>query len=544
MNSRQKEVLKTQLSDEQKQLNWLKQVYKKASEDCANKIAELSSRTDLENIQSIVYQKYYQEALKNQIDGVLNQLHSDSFMGISDYLSKCYETGYVGAIYDIAGQGIPLIMPIDGKQVVQALQTDSALSESLYKKLGEDTNYLKKSIKAQLSRGIVNGSSWNEIADKIANGMNSPFNRAKNNAMRIARTEGHRIQMQSQMDACDKAKSKGADVVKQWDATLDGNTRDSHKIVDGEIRKLDEKFSNGLMFPGDAHGSAAEVCNCRCSLLQRAKWGLDESELQTLKDRADFFELDKSKNFEDFKEKYLKITPEDVMLKVKELVSPVKSDDENYTKLIEGLQRMGVDYKAVTNHIKTLTDDEIIGAIAGGDRTEGSCASLGLVYIGQKQGWNVLDFRDGTSRIFFSKSNTLDTLSKMNGVVATRYGDVAGKSSCTLANNFLKTCEVGKEYLLAVGRHVSIVRKTADGKLQYLELQIANNSGWTKFNGNPRYTLTHRFGCSSASGHGERYDFMINITDSKFDTDEFKSLLGFINTSENEQKKGVGGYAK
>jgi hypothetical protein len=33
---------------------------------------------------------------------------------------------------------------------------------------------------------------------------------------------------------------------------------------------------------------------------------LDEDELQTLKDRAAYFELDKSKDFEDFKEKYLK----------------------------------------------------------------------------------------------------------------------------------------------------------------------------------------------------------------------------------------------
>lgn len=34
--------------------------------------------------------------------------------------------------------------------------------------------------------------------------------------------------------------------------------------------------------------------------------GLDESELQTLKERAEYFGLDKTKNFDDFKEKYLK----------------------------------------------------------------------------------------------------------------------------------------------------------------------------------------------------------------------------------------------
>ena len=66
----------------------------------------------------------------------------------------------------------------------------------------------------------------------------------------------------------------GADVVKQWDATLDGLTRESHVAVDGEIRELDEPFSNGLMFPGDPSGGAAEVINCRCAYLQRARWAV------------------------------------------------------------------------------------------------------------------------------------------------------------------------------------------------------------------------------------------------------------------------------
>lgn len=113
------------------------------------------------------------------------------------------------------------------------------------------------------------------------------------------------IQQTSSRDAQHAAKGKGADIVKQWDAVLDGRTRDSHRRVDGEIRELDEKFSNGLMFPGDPSGSAAEVINCRCTSNTRSKWALDEDELETLKERAEFFGLDKTKDFDDFKKKYL-----------------------------------------------------------------------------------------------------------------------------------------------------------------------------------------------------------------------------------------------
>lgn len=147
MNKRQLEVQKISVADEQRIIRQLKQVYSQASKDCAAKIQELSMRTDLENIQSIVYQKQYQEAIKKQIDGILNDLNSKSFANIADYLGQCYETGFIGTLYDLQGQGIPLCFPINQEDVVQALRVDSKISQGLYQRMGEDTDHLKKSIK-------------------------------------------------------------------------------------------------------------------------------------------------------------------------------------------------------------------------------------------------------------------------------------------------------------------------------------------------------------------------------------------------------------
>ena len=308
MNKQQKEVLQSQLNSEQRTLKELKQVYTQALKDCEKKIAELSSRKDMENLQSIIYQKQYQQAIKAQIEGVLEQLHSNEYATVSDYLARCYEDGYTGVMYDLQGQGIPVVTPIDQEQATKAIQTDSKLSKPLYDRLGEDISKLKTSIRAEISRGIATGLMYNDIAARLAKSFkNTPFNTAYNRAMTIARTEGHRIQIQAADNAQHKAQEKGANIVKQWDATLDASTRDSHRMVDGEIRELDEKFSNGLMYPGDTSGGAAEVCNCRCALLQRAKWELDESELETLKERAEYFGLNKTKNFDEFKEKYLMV---------------------------------------------------------------------------------------------------------------------------------------------------------------------------------------------------------------------------------------------
>ena len=131
--------------------------------------------------------------------------------------------------------------------------------------MGVDVANLKKRITAEVSRSVSTGRTYTQLAHSLDRLTGIGFN----NAVRIARTEGHRIQVQAGMDACYKAKYIGADIVKQWDATLDKKTRKSHARVDGEVRELDEKFSNGLMYPGDPNGPAGEVIQCRCALLER-----------------------------------------------------------------------------------------------------------------------------------------------------------------------------------------------------------------------------------------------------------------------------------
>lgn len=288
MNERQRIVQEQFLDNEEAVIRKLKNLYNHALKEIEKKAQALQEEierlgklanlaTDAEEKekflsmqQSKVYQKQYQDALKKQIGSILDNLQVEEFTTVSEYLQNCYEDGFLGALYDLQGQGIPICFPIDQEAIVRAVQLDSKISNGLYSRLGEDVATLKKKIAAQVSRGIATGASWQQIAKQLAGYTNIGIN----NALRIIRTEGHRIQIQSAMDACYKAREKGADVVKQWDATLDGRTRPSHFAVDGEVRELDKPFSNGLMFPGAPQGAAAEVINCRCALLERARWAV------------------------------------------------------------------------------------------------------------------------------------------------------------------------------------------------------------------------------------------------------------------------------
>lgn len=325
MNKREKEIAQAQLDAEQEVLKNLEKQYKSALNEINQKvklfeydIKMLNDALSMEGLddtaravlqsqkQSKVYQKQYQEALKGQIGGILDRLHGNNYSTIEEYLKQCYTDGFLGTMYDIAGQGIPMVMPIDQAAAVKAVMTDSKISEGLYNALGVDVGDLKKAISSEITRGIASGLTYRDIARNISNTANAPLSRAKT----IARTEGHRIHQASTMDAQHRAKEKGADVVKQWDASLDGKTRPTHRKLDGQIRKVDEPFEvdgKTAMAPGH-FGKPGEDINCRCVSLTRARWALDEDELQTLHERAEFFGLDKTKDFEDFKEKYLKAT--------------------------------------------------------------------------------------------------------------------------------------------------------------------------------------------------------------------------------------------
>jgi SPP1 gp7 family putative phage head morphogenesis protein len=301
LNKRQKEILQYQLDSEKAVLEQLTKHYQRALNDIDRKIRILESD---ELTQSRVYRIEYQKALKKQVAAVLEKLHADEYTTIQQFLSDSYTDAFIGNAYDMFGQGVPLILPIDKNAAVKAVITDSKISEGLYEALGVDTKKLKNSISSEITRGIAAGLPHSDIARNIASYAKAPLGRAKT----IVRTESHRIQQASKLDSQKAAAKKGANVVKQWNSTLDGDTRPNHKRLDGQIREVDEPFEIGgmkAMYPGD-FGDPAEDCNCRCQVLQRARIALDEDELKTLQDRAKFFGLDKSDDLDDFKKKYLK----------------------------------------------------------------------------------------------------------------------------------------------------------------------------------------------------------------------------------------------
>lgn len=417
-----------------------------------------------------------------------------------------------------------------GKSITNNAQTAHAIVNASYKnatfsdRVWMYHDAMKADLAKMLQTGLIQGKNPRVLARELEKYvLGDAKGGARFNAERLMRTELARVQTEAQKQSFER------NGFEQYTFLANSGCCDLCKDKDGEHFKVAD------MMPGENAAPLHPHCRCSVAAYEDSKeyrqW---LSYLEQGGSTEEWNQLSPTEKRK-FRASLRKPAKSDI------ITVPKKSNDDKYNAVLEVLQKRSVDYRAVEKHKKALSKEGIIAALAGGDKTRGSCASLGLAYIGQKLGLNVLDFRDGESRAVFSNSLYLLDISQMKGIKALK---ADGASSLTVGNRLLKQCEVGKEYYLCVGRHAAIVRKTENGRYQYLELQSATRSGWNDFDEKPRYTLQHRFGCTSASSGAAYFDFMIDIDDSDFASDDFKTLLGFINTAENEQRKGQSGTIK
>ena len=308
MNKRQKQVQQSLLDSEIDVIKQLEESYQKALDDVNTVIAKLLARKDTENLQAIIYQLKYQRLLKSEIEGFLNALHTQNYQLIDDYLKDSYITAHIGTLFDLQGQGVPLILPLNQEQMISAITLNSKLSEPLYNSLGYDVEHLKINVVSEISRGIAQRLSYAEIARNLSAITKVIFNKT----LRIVRTEGHRIQQESTYNLQLQALQKGAKILKQWDSTLDMKTRPTHRELDGQIIGVNDYFhSSGggkALYPG-GFGDPKEDCNCRCCLVQVAEWELSDDAFTKMNGETGELQYFESiDDYNKFKKKFWEVT--------------------------------------------------------------------------------------------------------------------------------------------------------------------------------------------------------------------------------------------
>ena len=133
---------------------------------------------------------------------------------------------------------------------------------------GKDVLWNKAQIQASMWQSVTQGESMDKIAQRLAQTVGDKDMAA---AVRNARTMTTGAECAGRVDSYKRAESMGVHLQQEWMSTLDGRTRHTHRQLHGERIDVGGTFSNGCRFPGDPHGPAEEVYNCRCTLVSAIK---------------------------------------------------------------------------------------------------------------------------------------------------------------------------------------------------------------------------------------------------------------------------------
>lgn len=258
------------MKEAEQRLAPLEKAYKEAKESGDKElIAKLGKELGIEKQKITLQNQYYKDMVKYTTEQITH-VNEIAVSYINGEMPKVYGINYNGMInqieadaerYGITGTSFNLL---DERTIKRLFESDRLLLPYKEINVAKDEAWNLKAINSQLLQGILQGESMDKIAERLQNvtDMN------ESSAIRNARTMTTAAENGGRLDGMKAAEEKGIVYEKQWMATPDDRVRESHALIDGESVPLEEYFSNDLLYPGDPDGEAAEVYNCRCTMVR------------------------------------------------------------------------------------------------------------------------------------------------------------------------------------------------------------------------------------------------------------------------------------
>ncbi|WP_335996810.1 minor capsid protein [Fusobacterium polymorphum] len=483
-------VWKKDLHDYLKEYNKLLKTAPLEAKKLYLEIETLSARSRLSHLDS----------LKAQVDMEMVKLIFGVEDSAKNALTSVYRDTFIEVTKDL---GINAIVSRDKiKTVLDRPWSGANFSERLW----SNTDKLAQTVKQEIVNGMIQGINLQTMAKRVSERFETA---KKNDVERLLRTEVNYTLNQATLDGY-----KEAGIEKyEFSATLDSRTSQICSELHGEVFEI-KKIAVGLNYPPmhpRCRSTTIPIVDYE-NLIKQGREEIGEKDIESNEKEALTNNENKS------------ITKE-----------PVPN-----TFTMAWAQNDKVEYNEVKKLQKELTTEEIIKKLGGGDQTKGSCSSLAFAYIGNRNGYDVLDFRGGMSTEIFATTRNIVEIANLDGIeskVIKRANDY------NAVKELLTFVEEKKEYYLETGKHAAIIRIGNRG-FEYLELQSERENGFKKLDSS---VLKTRFGCQTSYSVGgikfEKSNVLIDV-DSCKNSEEFKNLLGYINTDKDKQNKGEGGYAK
>lgn len=175
----------------------------------------------------------------------------------------CINSAYGAFMADSMVKGGVSFALVDRHTVARLIKDGSISLLPVKLNIEASKRWNKQHINGAILQGLIQGESIPKMAARLQGAVNMDMNAA----IRTARTATTCAQSSGRLDSFREAKAEGVDIKKTWLATMDKRTRDSHVRCDGETVDIEDKFSNGLQYPGDPNGDPSEIYNCRCTVI-------------------------------------------------------------------------------------------------------------------------------------------------------------------------------------------------------------------------------------------------------------------------------------
>ena len=201
-----------------------------------------------------------------QINDVINEMGGKEERLLRSFISDEGTQGYFGTFYALEGaENIQLNFAMLPEDYIAELVNTPVAGKRLSTRLYTNQSKLAQEATNALLQGSFRGEGYAKVAKRVGELTEANYKQA----LRIARTEGGRVQSTAKQRSYVEAKNKGIDIQKRWLSTLDKKTRHSHQELDGQTVGIDEKFKfDGMEADGPRlFGNAGLDINCRCTTI-------------------------------------------------------------------------------------------------------------------------------------------------------------------------------------------------------------------------------------------------------------------------------------
>ncbi len=202
----------------------------------------------------------------DRIDEILIDLNKKSGSIIRQHIDHEFKAGYFGTWYALEGaENVTLDFTMINERYIEELTNQPVAYKTLSKRLYEGRAALAKKVTNELKMATLRGDGYEKVAKNVSELTEASYKQS----LRIARTEGGRVQSVGKQKAYKEAEKKGVKLEKRWLSTLDKKTRHSHQELDGQTVGVDEQFNfDGHKADGPRLFKRASLdINCRCTTI-------------------------------------------------------------------------------------------------------------------------------------------------------------------------------------------------------------------------------------------------------------------------------------